>query len=166
LHLLATRDLRRLILNYDTDRDPAETAAGAAAAQNRVDGFVREFGGARAGDQWTVEKTTVALACWQAQDSPLDGLPGLQTLERLICAAVVAAYPARGPSVQRWLDTRPDSAQTGPKHYVWSFYAGWYAHHGAESFYQHVWEDERVATELESRLAHVGIWPVVAEMAV
>ena len=128
-----------------------------------MDGLAREFGGTKVGDTWLIQQTTVVPVFWHAPDSPLDGIPGRQTLERLICADVVAAYPGRGPSVQQWLDSRPGPIET--KHFAWSYYAGWYAHHGAEDYYHRVWEDESVAAEIDARLRQTAVWPLIEEMA-
>ena len=161
----STKPLAHLFLSYDADVKLADTATGVARSEQRLDDLARQFGGARVGDSWMIEQTTLVLVSWRANDGVLPGLPGKQTLERLICAAVVAAYPDRGSSVQTWLDNRPGAAPAGPKHFGWSYYAGWYAHHGADDHYHPLWEDERAASELETRLGQSGAWAAVEELA-
>ena len=68
--------------------------------------LAREFGGAPDGDGWALGETRPDLARGWAPDAAADGSPEMQTLERLIRAAVVAAYPGRGGSVQQWLEGR------------------------------------------------------------
>src|SRR5436309_2878174 len=78
--------------------------------------------------------TKVALVRWEASDPDGPGLPQQQTLERLVCAALIAAYPTRAKSVQDWLDSRPQPPGTHPKEHAWSHMAGWYADQGCEAF--------------------------------
>lgn len=102
----------------------------------------------------------VNLAVWHCEDPATDGVPDAQTLERVVCAAIVAAYPLRGPSVQTWVAGRPDCPvpkdEVGHKTLAWSHMAGWYSRHGCGDFYRAVWRDERVATALEDRLTANG----------
>ncbi|MHC4178430.1 MAG: hypothetical protein ACYSWU_13035, partial [Planctomycetota bacterium] len=109
--------------------------------------------------------TLVSLVRWEASDAPVSGVPTQQTLERLVCAALVAAYPDRGPAVKSWLDARPVGPEAGPKEYGWSYMAGWYAQHGCEDFYRNLWRDERVVAELQSRLTESGAWRVAEALA-
>jgi hypothetical protein len=109
--------------------------------------------------------TKVSLIRWEASDPVVDGLPNQQTLERLVCAALIAAYPQRGMGVQAWLDSRHQPPPMGVKEYAWSYMAGWYAEHGCEDFYAHLWRDSRVVGELETRLRASGAWQVVADLA-
>ena len=137
------QDLHTLMLEYDP-----------SAAQGEHGDLVL-FGGA----------VLISLIRWEATDQVGDGVPIQQTLERLVCAALVATYPDRGPAVQRWLDARPDGPQAGPKEFGWSFMAGWYAEFGCEGFYRHLWRSERVVAELRSRLTQCGAWRVAEALA-
>lgn len=91
--------------------------------------------------------------------------PVQQTLERLVCAAVTAAHPDRGPAVQAWLDSRPDASEAGPKEFGWSHMAGWYADAACEGFYRILWSDRQVVAELRSRLEHSGGWQIAEVLA-
>ena len=101
-----------------------------------------------------------APICWSASDKGLPGLPTKQTLERLVCAAILAVYPDRGPAVHKWLDSRPAAPPAGPKEHAWSYMAGWYAEFGSDAFFREIWHDEGVATQLESRLRACGAWRI------
>ena len=109
--------------------------------------------------------TLVSVIRWEAPDGILEGVPSQQTLERVVCAALVAAYPARGPAVHKWLKSRPDSPPESPKESAWSYMAGWYAEFGCEAFYRRVWADDRVAAELKSRLVECGAWRIAEALA-
>jgi hypothetical protein len=109
--------------------------------------------------------TQVCLIRWEAPDPSAPGLPNQQTLERLACSAICAAYPDRGPAVQQWLDSRPDPPDPCVKEHAWSQMAGWYAEHGCEDFYRHLWDDPRIAAELEPRLRASGAWQIVEALA-
>jgi len=159
------KKLDRLVLNVDSDVSVA--AAGGAAppvTAPAVETLLREFGE----PQTTAEgdfalddgATLVSPVVWEAPDASGPGLPDQQTLERLVCAAIVAAYPDRGPAVAQWLVSRPQAPQAGPKELGWSYMAGWYAERGCEGFYRAVWEDPAVAAQLEDRLRKAGAWRV------
>ena len=108
---------------------------------------------------------TVSLVRWETENDSGTGLPDPQTLERLVCAALVAAYPERGPVVQDWLGSRPDGPPAGPKEFAWSHMAGWYAENGCEAFYRRVWDDPNVVNELEPRLQNCGAWRIAQALA-
>jgi len=102
--------------------------------------------------------TRLSVVLWQAPDKHADGLPGEQTLERLVSAAILAAYPERGPAVQAWLNSRPEPPpKASVKDYSWSYMAGWYSERGCENFFSALWEDDpAIARELASRLEQSG----------
>ncbi len=104
--------------------------------------------------------TKVSLVRWEVPDADAPGVPRQQTLERLACSALIAAYPARGPAIAAWLANRPDAAAAGPKAHAWSHMAGWYADLGCSAFYKNLWSDPKVVQELESRLKACGAWRV------
>ena len=93
-------------------------------------------------------------------DPPSAGLPAQQSLERLVCAALVAAYPPRGPAVTNLLDSRPAAPVAGPKEFAWSHMAGWYAEYGSDAFFRKLWLDAPAVTELQTRLTACGAWRV------
>jgi hypothetical protein len=104
--------------------------------------------------------TKVSLVRWEVPDDDAPGVPRQQTLERLACSALIAAYPARGPAIAAWLANRPGADATGPKEHAWSHMAGWYADFGCALFYKNLWTDPKVSRELESRLKACGAWRI------
>jgi hypothetical protein len=166
-----TRQLRRLIINVDVDTSAAAMTAGPTGlgqqdvlyqvqqidppASMNANGEIEVDGGA----------TTVSLVRWEVSDPPAPGLPAQQTLERLVSAALAAAYPGRAASVQAWLDARPIPPRPDPKEHAWSYMAGWYAEHGCEAFYANLWHDPRVVAELNPRLRASGAWQIAAALA-
>jgi hypothetical protein len=110
--------------------------------------------------------TRVSLVRWTTNDPPIPGVPTKQTLERLVCSALLAVYPHRGITVENWLKSRPDPPSLSVvKEYSWSHMAGWYAEHGCEDFYRYVWQVPPVAAELELRLRESGAWQTAEELA-
>ncbi len=92
-------------------------------------------------------------------------MPAKQTLERLVCAALCAAYPGRGATIAAWLASCGPAPAESPKDHAWSHMAGWYAEAGCDEFYQAVWRDERVVVELEARLRTNGSWDAMVAIA-
>lgn len=167
---LAFKPLLRLVINIDPDVSAAgssgatglklvdilqlATAFDPTAAVD-ADGSIGLQGG----------KTRLSLARWETQDPPTPGLPDQQTLERLVCGALAAAYPGRGQAIQAWLNARPQPPAPDPKEYAWSHMAGWYADHGCEFFYSHLWSDAHIVRELETRLRASGAWHIAETIA-
>lgn len=163
--------LVRLVMNVDSDVIADGTPNPECVVSHQsVRDLVRQF------DPRAVETdeghfllnegaTEVCVVRWEAGDAPDDQLPNQQTLERLVCAALVAAYPKRASAVHRWLRARPDAPGAGPKEFAWSHMAGWYAEGGCEFFYERVWQVDQVRRELESRLRDSGAWAVAARLA-
>ena len=157
--------LAHLVLNVDSDQiaawldDPARTTVEPTDVGRVVETFgtVEENGN---GDLVLDGGTIVSAVCWEAGDPPTAGLPAQQCLERLVCAALVAAYPRRGPAVTNWLDSRPDAPVAGPKEFAWSHMAGWYAEYGSETFFRKLWLDASAVAELQPRLTACGAWRV------
>jgi hypothetical protein len=98
----------------------------------------------------------VVPVIWEAHDADaaIEGIPCQNTLERLVCAAICAAYPERGAIVTRWLASR-GSTVAGPEHkaHAWSMMAGWFPDRGCDDFYSAVWQEQPIRAELEKRLA-------------
>jgi len=162
--------LVRLALNVDSDKTAnGVSSASAVLSYQAVEACLRKFGEPACNEHGDFlldgGATIVSVVRWEASDSPAAGLPNQQTLERLVCAAVVAAHPNRGAAVQGWLDSRPNGPEAGPKEFAWSHMAGWYAEQGCEAFYRVVWTDENVVSELESRLSQCGAWRIAEALA-
>jgi len=155
--------LVRLVLSMDSDASAQGPGCGRPALTTQaVETLMRHFGEPHTNEQGEFVlddgATLISLIRWETSDANTAALPSQQTLERLACAAVVAAYPDRGPVVQQWLESRGD----GP---AWSYMAGWYAEFGCEGFYRKLWDDEQVAAELKSRLIQCGAWRVAETLA-
>lgn len=152
----------RLILNLDSDADgvPGESARDA------IRQIVRDHDGEVApnGDPLTVGETRVFSVIWECEDAePTPGVPPKQSLERLVSAAIQAAYPDRGPTVDHWLQAEP-RAEVDHKNYSYSYLAKWYADHGADDFLRAIWRDNSVAVHLQGRLESTGAWEPVASL--
>jgi hypothetical protein len=165
------RALEQLILNIDPDIPAGGSGTGLTGlrqqdvlrqvqqldpgASLKANGHIEIDGGA----------ATVALIRWETNDPPAPGLPDQQKLERLVCAALAAAYPQRAKSVQDWLAARANPPLPDPKEHAWSYMAGWYAGHGCEDFYTNLWRDAKLASELEARLRSSGAWQIAETLA-
>ncbi len=161
--------LRTLVINVDPDLD---YMASGGATGLRVQDVLHQTRMVNAGaaihaDGWIeVDQgaTRVWLVRWEANDASQVGIPRQQSLERLVCAAMAAAYPERAEPVQRWLDSRPNPAESGAKEFAWSFMAGWYAAHNCDAFYEIVWADPRLVGALRERLESADAWRVAASL--
>jgi hypothetical protein len=168
----SSKRLMQLVINVDPDVSTSGGSGGSTGLRRQdverwvrskidpsptvhPDGSIEIDGGA----------TKVILVRWEAPDPPTPGLPDQQALERLVSAALLAAYPRRGKAVQDWLDARPDPPPTDPKEHAWSYMAGWYAEHGCDDFYTHLWRDQAVVQQLESRLRSSGAWQIAETLA-
>ena len=166
-----TKPLVRLVINVDVDTSAAGVTPGStglrqqdvlhqvqqidSGASLNAEGNIVVDGGA----------TIVALLRWETKEPPARGLPDQQTLERIVCAALTAAYPHQAKAVQDWLDARPNPPPADPKEHAWSYMAGWYAEHGCEDFYANLWRDANIVRELESRLRSSGAWQIAETVA-
>jgi hypothetical protein len=167
----STKALMRLVINIDSDRTASGVSVGPSGLQRQhVEQFARNIDPAAvvnaAGEiEMDGGATTVSLVRWEVSDPTAPGLPDQQTLERLACAALVAAYPPRAASVQGWLDGRPAPPTADPKEHAWSFMAGWHAEHGCEAFYSNLWHDPLVVAALRTRLQSSGAWQVAGTLS-
>ncbi len=168
----ASKTLVQLVINVDPDV-PAAAASTTVTGLRRQDvlQLVRTFdpvAAINAAGEIDMDggSTKVSLIRWEATDPAAPGLPLQQTLERLVSAALIAAYPARAKPVQNWLDSRPIPPLPDPKDHAWSYMAGWYAQYGCEAFYSALWNDPLVVKELEVRLRVSGAWQVAETMTV
>lgn len=164
--------LTRLVICVDPDTDasdPADTRNGMRVED--VERFVQDFDPAascnRAAGEFTLDGggTQVSLIRWEVDADPLPGVPNQQTLERLVCTALCHAYPERGSCVQRWLESRPQPPVENVKAFAWSHMAGWYAGHGCDHFFRHLWQDGRVVEKMEPLLRLSAAWQVMEEIA-
>ncbi len=110
-------------------------------------------------------KTLISPFSWEHNCAHGPGLPNQQTLERLVCGAVLAVYPERATVVERWLSSRPNGPTPGAKEYGWSYMAGWYAESGCEAFFSSLWGDAGVAAAFQDQLRSSGAWRVVEFLA-
>lgn len=171
LPLRTTRAIRRLILSIDSDdvADDAEQRTSRLKIKDVKAAIEREGIEAKLSSEGDVSldggATTVSLVRWEAADANKPGLPTKQTLERLVCACICAAYPERGTNVQEWLKSRHEPPAETVKEYAWSYYAGWLASHGTDHFYRSIWDDTRTRAELEKRLTESGAWRIAMALA-
>ncbi len=109
--------------------------------------------------------TSISLVRWEVEGSCSPGVPAQQTLERLVCAALVAANPERGEAVAQWLQGRPSPPDdANGKAHAWSFMAGWYAQLGCDRFYRHIWEDQALVNQLRILLERAGVWRIAESL--
>ncbi len=165
----ATEPIKRIVLNVDSDQNAGLTDGGTCGiGPQRFEQLVHEFDPAMqvgTTNQVSLGDTQLCVIRWETDDPSAQGLPRKQTLERLVCAAVVAAYPDRAEPLQKWLKSRPAPPKSNPKEYAWSYMAGWYPDNGCENFYARVWQDENIAPQLEVRLKATGAWDIIKQIA-
>ena len=163
----AVKPLQRLVVNVDCD----EHADGSKSpvtmlTVDAVQAIVNEVdpSGTKTADvefKMFAGETTVSLVAWKAPDPAGDGIPNQQSLERIMCAALLAVYPKRGPAVHEWLKSRPDAPYAGPKEFAWSYLAGWHADVGSyEGFCSSIWNKPDIVEKLRPRLEACGAWRV------
>ncbi len=136
-----TKPVDRMIINLDSDVGSETTAKDAHAV---VRGIIESHSGKLdkgPPSSYDISGVQVCPVIWECPDDNAPGIPGQQTLERLVSAAICSAYPGRG-----------------------SYFAKWYAEHGHDDFYRALWRDEVVATELKVRLRTSGAWQHVESM--
>ncbi len=165
----ASKKLTRLVINVDPDTEQQPGAEATGLRIHNVQTIVQEFDreATLVDDEIALDggSTRVSLIRWGAEDNAATaGVPSQQTLERLVCAALVAAFPSRGTNVQAWLNTR-DQPPPSVKEFTWSFMAGWYADHGCEDFFTNLWRDPEIRGALESRLRASRAWQIAEALA-
>ena len=173
LQIRSSKPFARLVVNVDADTDVTHLTDNTTGL--RVQDVLRRVQQPQFDPAATLDGNSeilidqggskIALARWEVADAPGEGLPHQQTLERLVCAAIVAAYPQRGAHVQKWLDARPVPPPFSVKEFAWSHMAGWYAEHGCDDFYRCLWDDAAVAAELKTRLEASGAWQIAQTLA-
>ena len=158
--------ITRTLLNFDTDLSAEDERDGRTGLT--VDGVRSSLDGggwpshAAEGEPGSLRLDggpVVTLTPWRTADPVGDGVPEKQTLERVVCTAVVAR-PDRGPAVAGWLKSRPGLVPGVEPHRhkstALSYYAGWYPGGGSFAFFAGLWRDPPVAAELERLLRDAG----------
>jgi hypothetical protein len=162
--------LPRLIISIDSDKSVTGVATAAGLRGQDVERFVQNCADPSAALNAAGEievdggMTKVCLVRWEVTDAASPALPDQQALERLVCSAIIAAYPPRAKAVSDWLASRPIPPAPDPKVHAWSYMAGWYAEHGCESFYSNLWNDPAIVAELQTRLQASGAWQIVTTL--
>ncbi|MBI2299587.1 MAG: hypothetical protein HYU66_11715 [Armatimonadetes bacterium] len=161
------RPVRHLVLCRDADVDDDQPIIypTAASIADALRAEVSDLPSGTPGAMQLADGTPVSTVMWHTDDRSAPGLPAQQTLERLACAALLAAYPDRGLAIANWLTARPAPPPDSPKAFAWSHMAGWYAEYGCEAFYSQLWEDPLVLPHLRSRLESCGAWRIAALLA-
>jgi hypothetical protein len=162
----STKPVLRLALNVDSDLSVAAPTGRTRLQIQDLEPVLRPFdphATLNADGDWELfgGASKVSLIRWETHDPAHPHLPDQQCLERLICAAIIAAYPDRAAVVRQWLDGRPQPPPLlTAKEFSWSHMAGWYAENGCDDFFTHLWRDPRLVTELGTRLKQSGAWRV------
>lgn len=116
-----------------------------------------EVGANADGERAGAVETRIRLIEWHTpNDAAIAAeVPAKHTLERLVCAAIEAAYPGRSEAVATWLASRPGPPETEKRHKstAASHMAGWYSERGYEGLFRAVWEDKAVAAALHGLLS-------------
>jgi hypothetical protein len=161
-----TKPLDRLVINVDSDRladgSPPATQELTVA---RILTVAQQFDNDATfnGDDILLDggNTKISIVTWECGDAPGDGLPNQHTLERVVCAAILGAFPNRGAAVQGWLQSRPEPPQVDAKDHAFSYVAGWYAKIGSyEGFFSALWGMTPIVEQLVPRLERCGAWRI------
>lgn len=148
-----THPLAHLLINHDSDED-------APGWGDREIELKKVTGAATIPDD-----VSLSVVVWGCDDgAEAVGIPIEQTLERLVAASIVAAYPDRGPVVRDWLARQPATIGAPHKAHTYSLLAKWYGDHGCDDFFRAIWRDDAVRRELEARLHASGAWSPVAAL--
>lgn len=98
--------LERITVLFDPDDEsPEETCVRLAAEVSanakawKLDGSPRDWVARRNANQTVI----VRAVPWRSPGDVVDGLPGWQSLERLLCHVTAVAYPTEAKTVERWL---------------------------------------------------------------
>jgi hypothetical protein len=166
------KPLERLVVNVDLDMRADGTPTKGkpltfAILRTVVGEFDNNITSGQDGDmQIDQGRTVISFVPWQTPDLCQAGIPHQHCLERVICAALSAAYPHRPDTVESWLQSRQDAPEAGPKEYAWSYLAGWHAATASyEGFCSALWRDVTVSPHLEDRLKASGVWRVAQLLA-
>ena len=165
----STNAVEQVVLCWDSDVLAGEVQG--TTLEDRMGTLAREMDHRARRDESTGDfliddgSVRISLVAWWCADPQVEGVPAKQTLERLVVCALAAAYPERTLPVQSWLASRPSAPPAGPKEYSWSHMAGWYADQCCEAFLTCLWNDPKVARELQQRLEATGAWGKVQALS-
>lgn len=165
----AAKPIERLIVCLDAD-SPAESglqeglASSRAAREQAIEIWDPARVERRSGSLF-MDRVPVSIVLWATNDPAAPELGEPQTLDRLVAAALCAAWPDRRASVARWIADPPAMAGAADKAAAWSHYAKWWTDHGPGDFFRAVWDEGTVARELETRLRAIGAWDVAEAIA-
>ena len=174
LRRLETNPINHLIVNIDPDgqeftaqfcKDTIRNAI--QKAQQELKNQKKEpFESKEAGQHFQIKTqrgaTQIHWVVWGTANSGGQNLPTQQTLERMICAAILEVYPDRAGPVNQFLTATPlPPGDTNPKSYAWSFMAKWAGESGCDRFYQALWEDEQVRESLKNIMTETGAWQAI-----
>ncbi len=112
------------------------------------------------------DETPISVLTWMTNTAENSlGVPAKQTLERMVCSAIVAAYGERGRPVEEWLASRPNPpVHDSPKAHAFSYVAGWYAASASyEGAIASIWRDQRVAKVLVQMLEDQPAWLTIRD---
>lgn len=151
----------RMIVNLDSDAESGSVSEHREAIRQEL---LRHRAEALEDGSFLCQETRIDSVIWECDDNVQPGVPGTQTLERLVAASIQATYPDRGPSVERWLADTPRIETPTPKNYSYSYLAKWYAEHGAGDFYWEIWRDTALAEALRHRLESAFAWQVFSDL--
>lgn len=162
-------ELRHLVLCIDADEECEEASSKKGFSLGDLRSWLCQIDSSSESTETDVllfgGATTVSLIRWSVDGPTPSGIPSKQTLERLVCSAIVAAYPERGEPVKKWLDSRPNAPEAGPKEFAWSHMAGWFAEAGSDTFFRKLWRDPAIVDQLMLQLKACGAWSIVEELA-
>lgn len=170
-----------VLINYDPDSNSSESTESGKRLEDIKFDLERDFQTRKilktvkidANNEWLEVSDTpdssvytrVGIVRWEVlNEQPKPGLPEKQCLERLVCAAILKAYPERGQLVHDWLLSIPIDGGVAteeniiPKAYSWSQMSGWFPKNGCDDFFQAIWRVPKIATQLEAILSSNGSW--------
>jgi len=147
LQIRATKPFDKLLVSLDADRYEGDRRQAWQSVRSRLaEHATRDIDDSA----WSLtdESEAFALVAWHS-GNPAVGVPAQQCLERIVCAALAAAYASRAAHVARWLAERPEPpSQWVAKSHAWSYMAGWCAEQGCEHFLKSLWSDEQLVPQL------------------
>jgi hypothetical protein len=159
-----SKPIQRLVFTLDADKQPAETIRQRVAEEVRrsgVSAVPTEEGDLALGGGATLVSTLI----WQVEAPTRDGVPGQQSLERVVCTALADVYATRATEVAHWLGSRSTPPPVSPKDHLWSYMAGWGAELGCEAFLSELWTDPPVAQRLQELLDASGALRILKAVA-
>lgn len=149
---VTTRPFDRLILIADDDTEGRDGHATHADRVDAVRALAREIAP-------VVEVTGLS---WRCDDPPRDGVPEVQTLERLVCAALLDRWPDRAPAVQAFLDAEPAGPERRRAKGFFLAHAGkWFPAKEPSGVLKLVAGSEDLRARVEARLRATGGWDVL-----